>query len=932
MRVLRSGRFKVPVFHALSIVIISLLLHLTAGADIQNDSLATIRGRVTRTEQSAGKDFTGGVPGAVVQLFYHKENKTDSLYTYTNRSGEFSFLNIVPQRIGLKIQSMGLKTITGVYDIEPGANLFYFNMQERIEELTGATVSAEIPLIRQIQDTTIFNTKVVKTLKDDDLRQLIETLPGFVVTNDAIFVDGRQVSRTYVNGTLVFGDKVTTALDALKADEVTQVRVYDELSDIDKHRGIKNARKNRVLDIVTKDPVISLASASAAVAGGADCTGQFRYATAGIAQFHSEMFQAQAILDCSNLKGAGAFEGRSLNASSLVAQPDPLDSYKESQFIRIQGTKYWKERYYGNSVNFFYQMAHEQSRSASTAINEYFGLDANPAMSMYDTLANFSNIMNHMGSVSLQFNDTPLKSFGIELSGSYDANRFDSFQGNLTLTDQMPDIRTHQDSGSDGKDYSAGLGIKWTNNDAKRFRPYVEVEGGISNNNSISWSVDTLGTSYLNRFLTSDGIGKGANAILQVGLETTLVNTNDKTGMLTLKFNSRYDYSKRRQLSYDEYGVDTPVMNIANSYDFTHNQLSNSVDACFSLSTITDRSLFVKASLTDALLFSSEHLPVDFDNNKHYPSFTGDVRYYSPKWSITASSAAVTPSIEQIRKRVSDANPLVLTAGNPDLRQGYNISINTDYRLPVRQNGAGRNSSLVLTAGLGVYFRPIVSRVRYFNDATILSEYDGYEARAGSILNTFDNSKEPRFNVSGKVTYSKNIVRHGLKLDFSLSDNYLRSPMYYGEALSAMDENALQISLLLAYTPSSRIKVTNRFSSAYLASSRNGDTLSERIHLSDSFLLRWFITKWLKLDVNYTLSSYHYVSGAGQDHFQHVLNTGISAPLSREFEISIWGYDILNSGSLYTTEVTSAMMSQTWTPTYGRNIMLKLAYRFRVKQ
>lgn len=254
---------------ALTIVILSLLLHFPAGADLQKDSLATIRGRVTRTEQSAGKDFTGGVPGAVVQLFYHKENKADSLYTYTNRSGEFSFLDIAPQRIGLKIQSMGLKTITGVYDIESGENLFYFNMQERIEELTGVTVSAEIPLIRQIQDTTIFNTKVVKTLKDDDLRQLIETLPGFVVTNDAIFVDGRPVSRTYVNGTLVFGDKVTTALDALKADEVTQVRVYDELSDIDKHRGIKNARKNRVLDIVTKDAVISLASASAAVAGGA---------------------------------------------------------------------------------------------------------------------------------------------------------------------------------------------------------------------------------------------------------------------------------------------------------------------------------------------------------------------------------------------------------------------------------------------------------------------------------------------------------------------------------------------------------------------------------------------------------------------------------------------------------------------------------------
>ena len=201
---------------------------------------------------------------------------------------------------------------------------FLFSMQEQVEELSGASISAEIPLIRQIQDTTVYNAKAIKTLKDSDLRQLLEMLPGFEVSENAIMVDGRPVNRTYVNGKLVFGDKVTTALDALRADEVSEVKVYDELSDIDKHRGVRNARKNRVLDIVTKDSFISIAKASAAVSGGADQTGQIRYATAGVLEFHSEMFQAEALLDCSNIKGLNDNQALSTLASSPAVMYDNL--------------------------------------------------------------------------------------------------------------------------------------------------------------------------------------------------------------------------------------------------------------------------------------------------------------------------------------------------------------------------------------------------------------------------------------------------------------------------------------------------------------------------------------------------------------------------------------------------------------------------------
>ena len=900
---------------------------------VQPDSLATLRGRICREAPSTGlgKDFTLGVPGAVVQLFYKKNGKVDSLYTTTSSSGVFIFRKIEPQRIGLRIRSMGYQTVSGVYDIEAGDNAFYFTLKEQVDTLAGATVTAEIPLIRQIQDTTIYNTKVIQAADEDNLRQVLEMLPGFVVSGDAITVDGHPVTRTYVNGILVFGDKVTTAIDALKANEVSQVKVYDELSDIDKHRGMKNARKNRVLDIITKDAIVSMTLASAGAACGADCTLQPRYAAAGLLGFHSEMFQSQTIVSADNINKATL--EHTMDAGDIIRQKAPLDANRQSQYVHLINNKYWKDRYYGNSFGLKYSLNHTYVKSASTALKEYYGTSEEPAMTLLDTISGSSNSAQHNARVVLSLKDTPLKSFYIDITGSLQNDRNTDFYGNLTQTAGIDDSRIHQDSGSKGRDHSLSAGIYWTNNDAKKWRPFAEIFGGFSNSNSLSWNVDTLSTSYLERKLSSDGFGRSANAGLRAGTEATIINDKEKTAHISLSVSSKYDHSLHRQLSYDEFGVETPVMDMANSYDFTHNQLKCSVQASYDLSTQSGKSLTADASVNDALLFDIERLPIDFDNNKHFPSASYNLRYTSPRWLVTASGAAQTPAIEQIRNRVSDANPLSLVAGNPNLRQGYNISLSATWRPPTRQQGPGRNSNFSATLGGDITLRPIVSMVRYFSESTPLTEYDGYIARAGSFLNTFDNASQPRINLSAKASYAKTILRYGLKCTVSVGQNYLRSPLYYGQALTAMDESATSLSFKVDYKPSRKLYIINTASTAYLASFRSKGLLSSRFRTNDEIKARWYITQKLRLISDYSCTWYAYTAGSGRNHFIQVLNAGIETPLLKDksLTIGLWGYDLLNSGSLYTTEISAAMMSQTWRPTYGRNIMIKIWYYLRNK-
>ena len=61
-------------------------------------------------------------------------------------------------------------------------------------------------------------------------------------------------------------------------DEVTQVKVYDELSAVDRRRGRKHARKEKVLDVVTKEHLLALFIKR-------DYLGSFRVSLAGLTAY-----------------------------------------------------------------------------------------------------------------------------------------------------------------------------------------------------------------------------------------------------------------------------------------------------------------------------------------------------------------------------------------------------------------------------------------------------------------------------------------------------------------------------------------------------------------------------------------------------------------------------------------------------------------------
>lgn len=151
-----------------------------------------------------------------------------------------------------------------------------------------------------------------------------------------------------------------------------------------------------------------------------------------------------------------------------------------------------------------------------------------------------------------------------------------------------------------------------------------------------------------------------------------------------------------------------------------------------------------------------ERFPLDAEFNHSYLDLQPEIRYRGHLSSFSIAGQSIIPSLEQTRDRITDTNPLVLSGGNPNLRQAYMVNANAlDNIFMDKKTGF----NLGYGVGASCTFNPIVTRTYYFTQDTALPEYDGYVARKGAILNTFVNTSDPSWSVNGQISLSRRSKR-----------------------------------------------------------------------------------------------------------------------------------------------------------------------------
>lgn len=917
----RSGIISLCLMLAVAL----FMLPSPVSAQDKSDSLATIYGKVT----GPGHEIRRNVSGVTAMLVV-SEPLVDTLYA-VSVNGTFIFRKIQPQKVFLRLSKVGLQTACGEFELSSGKNVIYFDMKERIDTLQAASVLAEVPLSWKDKDTTIYNAAAVTVMEGESLRSLLEQLPGFRVSKSSITVDGENVKRVYINGAQVFGENPMTAVNVLGADEVSQIRVYDEQNAVDERRGLKHSRKDKVLDVVTKEHLLRLSEAGLLAEGGADETGQIRYGGTAAVAYYSEMLQAGGSVNASNASGAG-MAASTINSGvtgclRANSADKGLNSYKETGSSDIHLNKYWKDTGYGNSLKVSYMYSHVYNRSVQRSLTEHFNILDSPARTAADTSRQSSTSGAHDFNISADLMDTPLKSFFITFGGNIsDEDRYSHASSRTLYQTVEREFFRNETTSSESRDYNLSSSVMWMNNDARKFHPTVYGAFGISHSDNLSWTVDTLATSFDRRQLSSDGFGRGINASAQFDIDGTIVNDEKRTVSIKPGVSVNYNRSKKKMLTTDAYGVEIPVEDLAGTYDFTWNDLNGKAYVSIDYAS-GSKSLAFNVGLRHVLQSDDERYPDGYCRRKTFTVMDGQVSWHSKGFSVNCDLSPQIPSIEQTRNRISDANPMSLTGGNPFLKPSYYMPVHAMWHKSLSQ---GRGY-LYLGASGSFLFRPVVTKVQYFTENTTLDKWDGYEALAGAMLTTFENTGTPSWTSSINVGIDQMLLERKMSLNASMSAGYSVSPQYMGETLIHTARIRYGCDVLMSWRPSSICRFRLLAHPSYSEYSNDSGKMLSRLLTAEmsaeaevNFAGNGYVS------AKYGFDGYYCMGGIGSDVNTQDLNASIGWKFfGKSLTVALKGIDLLNRGSLYSHVVTAESSSQAWIPQYGRYFMLSITWHYR---
>ena len=887
------------------------------------DSLATITGRVFTKHESR----LDPMPNAFVSLISGK----DTIRTQGAIDGSFAFKDIVPGKKTILATHLACRPTLMEVDVLPGDNAFMVQMVDDLRNISPAFMSAQVVPFLQRGDTIIFNAAAIKTMEGENALEILRDMPGVEVKDNAIFINGQQVKRAYVNGLLLFGNEPMAPLNSILAEDVRQIKTYEEQSVESRLRGEKQGEQERVIDIITKEPLVSAWDAFAQAAGGIDETpkedgsAQGRHFAGANANFFSERFLTWVNAYSNNL-------GLTNNRLNILDHVSSQQQYQLNSYASAGVQRYWGDRLLGSNFGFDYSYESDSHRQFKRSLLCWPGYEGSEARALSDTSQTNSLDGTHRIGMSLTINNPEIKQLMIQSNWSFSNSRSNTLRRQWNRIASGGESAIIEDIGSRGRQNSGHVVLFWRDASSNpRITPSLTARLTLNPGRGSSWTLDTSASSLSRRYISADAGSNNLTAHVGAGVNIKLSNTEKQSSSLDLSYSLNYENSRRAQLAFDLWDADGPLAksdtNTVNTFRFTRNYVSHGPRIAY-LYGSKSFSLMTMVGLEAATQRDDEYFPAHIPDKHGFflplAVFKASVKGVQIQYDMISS----IPATEQYRDRLCDDNPLLLTAGNPDLKSSINHRFMASYSFPLPKLA----SQLSFNISGDIISNAVVNRRYYYPEGACLEHFN-YTALPGATMSTYVNSNGT-WDISGFSQLDTRIQRLGLTLMLNLGGFYSQRP-YFQE-----DEKMFSRDLTPRIRVSARLRPTKDLSGnlslnlAYLQSKNSsGEMLTQAVNGSASASLTYNMGKYLFISPKYIISHHTFLYGSLPDITHHNLSAGIGARfLKGRMKITLSGNDLLNSGASYSIATKDDHTVQTWSPTYGRFYLLTISLRLNKLQ
>lgn len=905
-----------------------LLVLLVAGITSvwAQEQVGPLSGRVF-DEQAEGQidHRRPGMVGAVVAVI----SPRDTLHTTTDYSGNFFLKQVPAGYVRVEVSFLGYETyvqdsvrVAPRYGVQRPLRI---QMKTAAREIDQVVVEGRARLVSQRGDTLVYNAAAVRTLQGDEVIQMLDQLPGVEVDDGGnVTIQGEKLSRVYVNGRTIFGESPSTALNALLASDVSHLEIYDEATDDEIRQNRRFAEKQKVMNIRTKRDFKSMFDGFFLGAWGldmnreADGSLRHRYGVGLTANLFSEKLQL-TVDGYSNNIGRTSNRLRDVLSNRVAA-----GSYVEQHRASISMSRLWgKNRREGQVLDLSYAYDNNYTHSGAATQRNYFATEASPARLYADTTSSHSSGGTHTVKLYGLIHPGGRHQFSSRNEFSYSTPSSGSAQQILNRSETL-DQRTEvlQHSESHGYTLKNNLNYQWDN--PRVVRPYMSLNSTISRTDRVGWRVDTL--TQDKRVLETDYVGPRESYNAEFSLQKDIYETEGMRVELFASYQWDYEHSRTRQMALNTFD---PVVEIdpTNTYNYTHNYTTHSGRFAFRLNS----SLFRLNAILDvrsARMNKDEYYPEELQYREKFLSWLPSLQFTLVRHGrriniFNYSTSATLPSVEQLRDRIDNSNPMLLQTGNPALKQGIQHRFSINYPGNVNVDN-GRN----FTVGMNATLSPdqITQRSYYYDEATYLEKWD-YTAPAGSTLYTYENISGA-FSLSAYTDFSQRIAALRSTFRASLRYQFNQRPTYIEDAKNISRQHQPMLALTFSGAQTDYLRLGLHSTTSYSEVQNSIGTDNRYLYQTASVMAEVRFLKVGMLMANYNLAHCHYLTDTGTDTTTQMLNLMVGCSLSKgRVLVGVTAYDLLNRGSNFTTTTYADYELQSWKPSYGRYFALNVGVR-----
>jgi hypothetical protein len=869
----------------------------------------------------------------------------------TDSAGKFTFSNINKGDYLLRASFIGFKEYRQNITVSIDSILIVptILLEENSQELNEVKVIGQVAATIQKVDTLQFNAKAFKVNPDAMASDLLEKLPGAVMENGKLQVQGDEVKQVMIDGKLFFGKDATAALKNIPSEVIDKIQVFDQLSEQSQLSGLDDGNTTKTVNITTRPDMRNGVFGRNTLGFGTNDTYKFNSSInrfKGSSRFtvllqsnniNEQNFSSEDLLGVASgsaqtRRGGGGNRGGggggTDNSGNFLVNNQP--GYNTTNALGINYSNEWGKNlkfqgsYFLNQANnstvesIFQQYIQttttgqtytETSNSSTKSLNHraYFRLEykideknslvmtPNLSIQNTDVNSNYDGVTDLKG---VKLNDVSNKSVS--------TNQAVSFSNNILFRHRFAKI---------GRALTFNVSTTFSNREADRLlksvnnfygtRPSSKILNQDAITNADGWGLNSS-------LYYSEPIGKRSSVFLSTSFGYN-ENQSEKYA---------YNFSDSEQI-YNR--LDTLLSNVFNS-DYYNYRIGTGFRRMSKELQLSAEVRYQNANLINEQIFPKIY-NLDRSFNNILPSFS--IRYNidgnAKSLRFNYQTQTQQPSITQLQEVVNNNNPLRLSTGNSALSQEYQHQFSFRYTSTSKTNF----SNFVALMSGNVVMANITNSNFIASKDTVIDK--NIILKTGSQL-TRPVNLDGQYSMRGFLSYGFPLKFIKSNINSNLTANFSRTPGLNNNILNYGDAQRYSFGLVLSSNISTNLDFTissnSNFSSFQNATfpSLNNEYFNQNLKIR----LNVIIGNGFVFNTDATYYSYSGLSSSFNQKYT-LWNMAIAKKIfkNQTGEIRLSVFDLLKQNTSIQRNITTNYIEDVQSNVLQQYFMLSFGYNLR---